>query len=54
MQTLEVRKQEQVDLAAAAKDMNNPLKLAGCVGAAQVLSEVIGDLQKLRKASVSE
>jgi hypothetical protein len=53
MQTLEVRRQEQVDAGAAAVQANNPLLASGCVYAADVLAEVIKDLQNLRKRSVS-
>jgi hypothetical protein len=54
MQTLEVRRQECVDAAAAATKGNNPITVAAKVGGAEILSEVIVDLQRLRKKSVSE
>src|SRR6516164_1166425 len=54
MQTLEVRRQECVDAAGAAVRENKDLKAAGFVYAAVVLGDVIADLQRLRKWSVSE
>jgi len=54
MQTLETRRQEQVEMAGAAKDQNNPYRMAGHVEAAVVLGQLIADLQKNRKMSVSE
>jgi len=54
MQTLEVRRQECVDAAGAAGFKDNTLQMAKKVGAAEVLGEVISDLQKLRKRSVNE
>ena len=54
MQTLETRRQECCDNAAAATIPNNPLRMAAMVGAADVLGQVIVDLQRLRKKSVSE
>lgn len=54
MQTLEIRRQEAADAAAAAAAQNNPLRMAAAVGANQILGDVIADLIKLRKKSVSE
>ena len=54
MQTLETRRQEAVDAAAAATRGNNPTTVAAQVGAAHVLGEVIVDLEKLRKKSVGQ
>jgi len=54
MQTLEVRRQESVDAAAAATIANNPMRMAAAIGAAEILGNVIVDLQKLRRKSVSE
>ena len=51
MMTLETRRQESVDAASAAAVANNELRMAAAVGAAQMLGEVIADLQKLRKES---
>jgi hypothetical protein len=54
MQTLETRRQDAVDAAAAAAVVNNPIRMAGAVGAAQILGEIISDLHSLRKKSVNE
>lgn len=54
MQTLEVRRQEQVDIGASAVSENKPLLPAAAVYAADVIGQVIKDLQKLRERSVSE
>lgn len=54
LQTLEVRRQECSDAAAASVRANNTLATAGYAYAACVLGEVILDLEKLRKQSVSE
>lgn len=55
MQTLEVRRQECVDAAAAAAGTRDlTLLMAKKVGAAEALGDVILDLQKLRRKSVSE
>ena len=54
MQTLETRRQECVDNAGAAAFYNNELQMAKKIGGAEILGEVIADLQKLRKKSVSE
>lgn len=51
LQTLAVRQQEAMEAAATAP---TEIAMAREVGKAQVLSDVIADLQKLRKMSVSE
>jgi hypothetical protein len=54
MQTLEIRRQEQVDAGAAAVRANNPLLASGCVYAADIIGDVIKDLTTLRQKSVTE
>lgn len=54
IQTLAVRQQEFVDAAGSEGSKDNPVAMAFHLGKAQGMNEVIADLQRLRKLSVSE